>query len=211
MIYLSGGMIVERGKHRLLDPLNQLCILTASIGIASSYFADGHVSFKEGEYLAAESKQFSLDVRLPLYGPVQCALEGLIPSKIEIGFHKIPSVKKTYNKNTPGFKDAFMNTVSSIFVNFYENSKPFLATKFGSDCARWPSVWDFARVVRNACSHGGKLSMTGDNAHPVAWHHLKYENSMNGQQIVGGDFAFGDLLVLMFELSDKLDEHGCPV
>lgn len=211
MTYLSGDIIVERGKHRLLDPLNQLSILTASIGIASTYFVDGHVALKEGDFFAAESNQFQLDVRLPLYGPVQLALKGLIPSKIKIGFHNTPIIKKTYNKNTPGFKDAFMYAVSPIFVNFYENSKPLLVKTFGSDPAHWPGVWDFARVVRNACSHGGKLSMTGTNPRQVAWHHLTYEKSMNGQQIVGGDFAFGDVLVLMFELSDNLDQQGCPV
>jgi hypothetical protein len=208
--YLSGDIIVERGKHRLLDPLNQLSILTASICIASAYFLDGHVAVKEGDFLAAESNQFPLDVRLPLYGPVQLALKGLIPSKIEIGFHSTPSIKKIYKKNTPGLKDAIMNAVTPIFVNFYENSKPFLVTKFGSNSANWPPVWDFARVVRNACSHGGKLSMTSANRQ-VTWHHLTYEQSMHGQQIVGGDFAFCDVLVLMFELSDNLDQEECPV
>lgn len=211
MTYLSGDIIVERGKHRLLDPLNQLSILTASMCIASSYFVDGHVSIKEGDFLAAESKQFPLDIRLILNGPIQLALEGRIPSIIEIGFHKTARTKNTYSKYTPGFKDVILNVVSPIFVNFYENSKPFLETTFGSNPAQWPELWNFARVVRNACSHGGKLSITNAKSRQVAWHHLMYEKSMNGQQIVGGDLAFGDLLVLMFELSDDLDQQGCPV
>lgn len=211
MTYLSGNITVERGKHRLLNPLYQLTILTASIGIASTYFVDGQVAFEEGDFVAAESNQFQLDVRLPLYGPVQLALRGLTPSAIEIGFHNTPTIKKTYNINIRGFKGALMYAVSPIFVDFYENSTPFLKKTFGSDPAGWPAVWDFARVVRNACSHGGKLSMNGANSRSVVWHHTTYEKSMNGQQIIGGDFAFGDILVLMFELSDNLDQHGCPV
>lgn len=47
--------------------------------------------------------------------------------------------------------------------------------------------------------------MAGQNPRPVLWHHLNYNQALNGRQIVGYDLSVGDMLVLLFELGDELD------
>lgn len=211
MTYLLGQINVERGKHRLIDQLNQLCILTASIGIATNYFVDGNNPCKEGEHLAVECKQFPREVLLPLYGPVQLAINGQKPDLIKIRFVKSRVIKKTYSTNAPGFRNVLIHAFSAVFTDFYENTKPFLKATFGPHQADWPPLWNFARVVRNACSHNGKLYFENETHSPVKWQHLTYAPSMNGLPIVGGDLSFGDILGLMFELSADLDKRGCAV
>ena len=44
----------------------------------------------------------------------------------------------------------------------------------------------------------------------VEWYHLKYSVNDHGRD-VSLDLCFGDFLILMFEMSDTLDKHGCPI
>lgn len=210
MTYLAGEIVITRGKHRLIDPLNHLLVLTQSVGFTASYYSNGQVSLDHGDYVAVECKQFPLDVHLPLCGPVQAAIKGQKPDQIQIKFEPTPVKPRDYTTRSDGFREIFPYAFSPIFILFYENAKPFLESEFGTNQAGWPSIWDFARVIRNACAHGGHLSMTGRQPRPVSWHHLTYDQSRNGRRIVGGDLTVADMLVLLFELSDDLDQRGYP-
>lgn len=205
MTYLDGKVVLQRGKHSLLDPLNHFLVLTASISIAANHFTKGQVIFDEGDYIAIECKQFPLEVHLPLSGPVQAALNEKRPDKIHVYFKRTSVSPKSYHLNTSGFSEILRHTIAPIFVDFFENAKHSLERQFGNSPEHWPPIWDFARVVRNACSHGGHLHMAGSKPRPVSWHHLNYYQALNGREIVGYDLSVGDMLVLLFELGDELD------
>jgi hypothetical protein len=72
-------------------------------------------------------------------------------------------------------------------------------------------ILDFCRVVRNSCSHGGSVLITGKRSRPVHWHQLTYSEADNGRVLIGGDFAMADVVILVFEASDELDKLGCPI
>lgn len=205
MTYLNGKIVLSRGKHCLLDPLNHFLVLTASISIAATHFLKGQVIIDEGDYIAIECNQFPLEVHLPLNGPIQAALNEKRPDEIHVNFVLTPVETKAYRLNTSGFSETLRQTITPIFVHFFENAKHSLKCQFGKNPEQWPPIWDFARVVRNACAHGGHLHMAGIKPHPVSWHHLKYHQTLNGRQIVGADLSVGDMLVLLFELGDELD------
>lgn len=205
MTYLSGKVVLHRGKHCLLEPLNHFLVLAASISIAATYFTKGQVIFEKGDYISIECKQFPLEVHLPLSGPVQAALNEKRPDKIQVNFERTTIAQKSYHLNTSGFSEILRHTISPIFVDFYENAKHSVERQYGNGYEHWPPIWNFARVVRNACAHGGHLHMVGQNPRPVSWHHLNYNQALNGRQIVGYDLSVGDMLVLLFELGDELD------
>lgn len=203
MTYLAGEIVVARGKHRLIDPLNHLLVLIQSIGVAASYYSNGQVSIHHGDYIAIECNQFPLDVHLPLNGPVQAALKGQKPDQIQIKFEPTPVKSKDYTTESNGFREILPYAISPIFISFYENARPFLASKFGTNQAKWSPIWAFAHAIRNACAHGDHLLITHHRS--VFWYHLTYDESQNGKRIVGGDLNLADMLVLLFELSDDLD------
>ena len=75
----------------------------------------------------------------------------------------------------------------------------------------WPPLLNFASVVRNAISHDGKVFFQTDNPAPSQWYQLSYSYADHGKKIIGEELEFGDLLLLMFELSDELDKRNCPI
>jgi hypothetical protein len=77
----------------------------------------------------------------------------------------------------------------------------------------WPPTIYFARLIRNAVSHGGRLHMTHDPGRDAEWHHLKFGKSDDGKQAIGpgGFLSPADMLFLMIDTGDELDRIGCPV
>ncbi|MCG6207030.1 hypothetical protein LPW26_20490 [Rhodopseudomonas sp. HC1] len=89
----------------------------------------------------------------------------------------------------------------SLLTTFVEDKKPLLKTVFGKPAA-WPPIWNFARVVRNAMSHGGKIRI--DDGATVRWRRLEYSELDNGREIVNVDLWPADLFVLIREMEDAL-------
>jgi hypothetical protein len=110
---------------------------------------------------------------------------------------------------TMGFRRLAEHLLSPIFVEFYESYRQWVFDQFGP-ADKWPEVWRFARVIRNALSHGGKVSIERKNERPVKWRNTSYSYANNGEQVIHEAVSVGDLIVLMFDLDDALDEAGCP-
>lgn len=126
-----------------------------------------------------------------------------------------PKTKDSEHKpgdyQTSALQQIVTNTIAPIYSNYFENQRIWLDSNIGSDPRRWPPIWDFARVVRNAASHGGTLNWLNDKAPPVSWYHLTYSATDRGKLVVGGDLVLGDLLILMLEMDSELDQLGCPI
>lgn len=92
-----------------------------------------------------------------------------------------------------------------LATSFFERNRAAIESKFGSDPnAAWPSVWNFARVVRNAMAHGGMISFTSPTAPNVGWRGLAYSTADNGRNILHTDLWPGDLLDLIAEMDSHL-------
>ncbi len=208
MTYLSGKLPVRKDQHRLLSPLNNLLILTTSITTAVHWIKNRTVNFEPGDYLSVASNQFDIEIQLPVYGPLEAAQENSIPDVIHLTFAPKDPPE---GDRTPGFADPIMYAITPVFVNFYENSKPWLDANISTDPQQWPAIWNFGRVIRNATAHKGKLNFTNPSAPPVSWYHLTYGPPDNGREIIGVELSFADILILMVEMSDELDRLGCPV
>lgn len=88
-----------------------------------------------------------------------------------------------------------------LLTNFFENHKHLIKGMYGP-AKHWPDVWNFARIVRNAMSHGGKVRMD-DNA-TVRWRQLTYSNADNGRRIINTDIWPADLFILVREMQETL-------
>ncbi|MBB5047928.1 hypothetical protein HNR60_002685 [Rhodopseudomonas rhenobacensis] len=123
------------------------------------------------------------------------------PSKID--FTSYPAVR--IPQNTPldlGVLEHFIFSLGqSILTTFVENQKPFLTATYGK-VANWPSVWNFARVVRNAMAHGGKIRI--DDKAQVQWQRLSYSEADNGKPIINIDLWPADLFILIKEMEKAI-------
>jgi hypothetical protein len=88
-----------------------------------------------------------------------------------------------------------------LLTNFYENQKHLIKDRYGS-VKRWPPHWSFARIVRNAMSHGGKIRI--DDNIKVQWRNLTYSDASNGRPIINTDIWPGDVFILVRDMQTEL-------
>jgi hypothetical protein len=111
-----------------------------------------------------------------------------------------------------GFNHILWLPILPIFVDFYERHRRWVKHNYGEQ-RLWPNTYYFARLVRNAISHGGCLQFDHDPKRTAEWQHLKYRHADQGVQIIGagGAFSVADLFCLMLDTSEELDRLKCPV
>ncbi|PKA44037.1 hypothetical protein CWR43_06950 [Rhizobium sullae] len=103
-----------------------------------------------------------------------------------------------------GVLDTFLYGLSqSLLTNLFEQERGRLESLHGRAPSGWPPVWNFGRVVRNAMSHGGEVTIKDDKTH-VSWKRLTYSRAENGRRIVNVDLWPGDLFILIREMEDVL-------
>lgn len=86
-------------------------------------------------------------------------------------------------------------------------SKPFGP---GSNHANWPPVLAFSRVIRNAIAHDGHFRIDSTAAPTLCWGNISIGPAQNGQRLFETTLAPGDLILLLFDLSEELDREGAP-
>jgi hypothetical protein len=94
----------------------------------------------------------------------------------------------------------------SLLTSLVENQKHWLNATYGKGkAANWPPIWNFALVVRNAMSHGGKIRIDdGAPVQRVQWRRLTYTKADNGTRIINVDLWPADLFILIKEMQEAL-------
>ncbi len=195
---------------RLFTPLKHLSTLFACLTVSVQHYALGKITINHGDVAVFDSNRFSLRLHLPISGPVEAALFRIPISYLEITI--VPNDEKLdFEASTGGFADMARHLISPIFVDFYENHLPWIKDNFGGPGGEaWPPVFDFVRVIRNACSHGGRLAFASPTGRAVNWRGITYAPSNQGMLVVCGHLSLADMLFLMLDFSDELDAHYCP-
>jgi hypothetical protein len=101
--------------------------------------------------------------------------------------------------------------ISGTFSIFWDRYLDKVKTLYGADSQQWPSLFNFARVIRNACSHGGKVNITNPSAKPVTWHAYTISPADHGRHIIDSELSFADIVLLMLEISDELRKAAIPL
>jgi hypothetical protein len=83
------------------------------------------------------------------------------------------------------------------FVTYFENNRSAMKTRHGA-VSRWPGVLAFARIVRHAFAHGGKVNILDGTS--ATWGGFKYSQADNGKRVMYNDLSAGDLTLLMVEM-----------
>jgi hypothetical protein len=175
---------------------------------------------REGDYTTLVCSQLPVDIRFPVFGPIEMVLRGEIPKLVGVNFVEKSNYRKPnysvwaagIQASAPndGLGELIQNLFSPYFVEFYEEYRQWIFDAAGRPDF-WPEVWRFGRVVRNAISHGGEVKIDRPDEKPVTWYGLTYSASDNGSVILGRIIGLGDMVALMVDMSDELDRMGCPV
>lgn len=213
-----GGFLSITGKHsmkpgdRLFSPVNDLLIILSAITHASSLMVDGSTHKHPQPTMRLNTKQMGCAYVIPLRGPLEHALAGTTPDRIEIGM--TPSATHDNKLHGPklhtgGLDSVMTHVISPIFITFFERYNDWMTENY-SDAINWPMTLNFARIIRNAAAHG-KINFRNPRAPAVSWRGLSYSPADNGRQVIGLDIRMGDVLGLMFDANEELNKFGVPV
>lgn len=198
------GTYELKASDGCFDDFYSLLVAIASLATAAQWHTSGTVDFKPGETIALECKHLSdREVHLPLSGPVQSALAGVIPQLIQISVKQRNPTPPSYRTKTSGFATAVETIFQPFFVNFYERYSDEILAKYGSIDMDAPPVWQMGWVVRNAVSHNGCVYFRNPAHQPVRWQRLVLSPQDNGKKLFYGIFSAADLIVMMLEMEEE--------
>lgn len=66
------------------EEICNLLIALQGVAVSTEYILGGEANYSFGDYLTVESKHLNLEVRLPLFGPIQATFQGKEPEQIDI-------------------------------------------------------------------------------------------------------------------------------
>jgi hypothetical protein len=209
MTYPSGIVRLMKDRHRLHERTFILSAVCASISTAFALKVTAG-QLPKFEVIGFMCNQFDRCVVFPFAGPIEQMLTNTIPDVFEFRIDEQPRGRNRQSGEWP-MEAMFTKVIAPFFVEFYEDFGPWIRTHVHTEFIKWPPVWQFARIVRNAASHGGRVG-TGNPAFlPVTWHGLTYGPAQDGHKLFGADLALADILLLMLEMNDSLDQLGCPI
>lgn len=203
---ITRTIVFEEGVHSFYDDL--ITFLVSMTGLGTSMLIQGNpgASFTwniDHLYTIKGNKKVSgvqFDFKpVTLLDPI---INNTYPKKIEIIESKVDNYMASNIIN--GLQRVQASMIEASFVHYFETFRVQVETKYGSSNILWPPVWDFARVVRNAFSHGGVIEIRNPNSTTVSWKGLSYNHSNNGENIMYTDITPVEVILLMEELDLNL-------
>jgi hypothetical protein len=123
------------------------------------------------------------------------------PEKIELT--EDASVHVSGGPRIGSIKGIVAMSLGAAFVRYFESRKEEIRLRYGTLPYSWPPELNFARVIRNAFAHGGKIFFENPGAGAVSWMGIIYSPADNGRDIVFRDIALVEPILLMEEIDSR--------
>lgn len=183
------------------DDLCALMIALQGVAISTEYIINKKAEYAAGDYLTIEAKHLALKVRLPLFGPIQTAIQNLDPEQIDLTVVFDRQAEQNFTRQVLGFQK-FVNAIFKPFlVSYHEAHKGEINRNFPSGRHTWPDAWQMSWAVRNATSHNG-IVFDNRNSQPVSWQGITHSPSDDSATPLLERINGGDLLILLFEMEE---------
>lgn len=186
-----------------------LSYLTAAVGIAHTVHSAHGASSK---YSITDTARFSSKQDggewhwAPAYA-VSDLSSNFLPNAIHLQRFDVDQPESDAHLNLGAMGALLATFAQALATNYFERHRSIIASRFGP-VKNWPPVWNFARVVRNAMAHGGKVSILNANDPPGRWKGAHYTINDNGRDILALDLWPGDLFDLIIEMDSYLHADG---
>ena len=125
-------------------------------------------------------------------------IEIRVTEKVITNIENIPGSTFLNHAQTFNF---IRKVISSSYISFYEKVIGLIEAKYGKDSL--PDDLNFARVVRNAFAHDGKIYIKNRNTPAVSWEGIVYSRENNGKSIFD-DFFVVEIIDLMCTINEYL-------
>jgi hypothetical protein len=203
----AGYLHAEKLRHRVFEPLMDICFVFMATFRAIEAAGGIFRTWPEDEWMSMQSILFpGIHIGIPVHNILELALQGVFPEYIKLGL----LCYQAERGQLPIFSRFYNRFVAAYFVQFVDPWLDWLRINISTDYPNWPRISKFARVVRNAASHGGTINIRNENSVGGTWYSLSYDHTSFGRSIFGVDLSCADLILLMFELNDELDQIGAP-
>ena len=212
MKHLIGKKLVYRHDHRLFDSFWPLLQLLGGMSVSQSHTTLGRVvdDSVEGIQGIFYSSHFKTVCKLPLNRVVEYTCRDAVPYSIEFTvelLHRDMRSALQKDGRSPDNQASRLNDLCAaiVFVNFFERYRKLIEATWGDQSEKWPRVFNFARVIRNAAAHSGRIYFDRAITYNVRWRGLVYAYAHNHHQVIGRDLYAADLIYLMIDMARQLD------
>jgi len=199
---MSRTRVYESSKHRFFDNLVVLLAIVDSLAVNFHLQLGHHPSGYAGRCIEFEGVRDVSGVNLVFPDAHSMMLEitaGKWPTTVKLIERPITGPDFAVSGTVSGIQRLQSPYLQSVFVHYYETVKPLVEMAHGKP-GNWPATWEFSRVVRNAFSHGGVITIHNPNAATVQWKSLSYTAADNGRQLLFTDLAPVELILLMEDM-----------
>lgn len=196
--------IYERGVHTFYTDLSTFLCNTASLGIAIDALKKGSYGGFAGNpdhYLEFEGCRVPKVFTWRPHASLSLISNDQWPTKIELT--EDASVHVSGGPRIGSIKGIMATSLGAAFVRYFETRHDEIRARYGEQPYSWPSELNFARVIRNAFAHGGRISFQNPNAGPVNWMGITYSPADNGREIVFQDIGLVEPILLMEEIDSR--------
>lgn len=191
-------------QNRSYSEFDSLVIILASLYTALEYKRIGKADCNPGDSVLLEGLSSRKMIRMPLYGPIEAALNNLKPDLIEITIEDLVQSTQIYQVNISSLQKTINYICMPHFVSFYEANISEAENKFGETYSIWPASWRMGWVVRNALSHNRKIYYKNPTTPAVAWRSATISPSMQDTPIETV-MNFTDIILLILDMDNDLN------
>lgn len=199
--------VYTRGDHRFFDRVVALLVSLASLGKAINVQSGGFRNAygpRDCIAIAGIAHVSGLELRFYPYHVLESLLRNEWPDRLELEDCPLAG--------PPGHLPLTVDCLRLVqglmsqwaFVSYFESVRPEIEALHGTDPYQWPGVCNFARVVRNAFSHGGEIYFSNPGSQGVCWSTLTYSPADNGRQILYRDVTPVEIVLLMEDVDAVL-------
>lgn len=196
-------LIYNRSRHRFFDDLVTFLVSTASLGIAFDAHRIGAAhAYQPTDCFTLEgiARVSNIAVSFFPYPVMQILVANGWPTDIYLDDKPLGNAAPSFPLWLTGLQGLHGSIIGSAFIHYFETMRPILEQNHGTDPRNWPSVWDFARVIRNAFAHAGQITFRNPAAASVSWRSLSYNPADNGRQILYQDVTAVEVILLMEDM-----------
>jgi hypothetical protein len=185
-----------------------LTLLEAIQGVAVTihWKLTGTVNHNPGDYTTVEAKHLGCDVRLPLVGPIEAAMQNAVPAFIHV------TVQPRGTPHTEFVTQGLARFTDSIFlpflVSYHERYRHEIEARHRAGRTSWPPPWQMSWALRNATSHNGRV-FKKPTQQPVSWRGLTHGPTDDASRKLLSAVNGGDILMLMLEMEEA--RRGQPL
>jgi hypothetical protein len=168
----------------------------------------GHEPYVEGGAMAFDCILNPWQAVLPLTQVFDIAFENIYPEAVAFDIAETRDVH--LGVNTHGFNEVNHRHGAAAFSLFCEPNLDWLKAE-NSNYENWPPISNFCRVVRNALTHGNRVTINNAAAPELSWRGLTIGPVQNGEALLGVKLALGDLFLLAADFDEELTGLNAPV